>query len=285
VLLLGDSKTSRATPRFALGPPSEVANLSTNMFVAVTGSLFLVERYLETHPAPEHVVLAVSPQLYHFANNERRSRYFLWYTYNRPAERNFLRTYHPGMGQRDLLPAILDLQEQVLEPIMSLLKRGYAALRKRGPLSVPKGWIIPDAETRVLHSANIEGRADRFGAEDRDLRLAGVSAAALARLCELSRNRGFQIDFVWPPMPESEHKILDEGGALAALERDIRSIMEGRCRLGAFADFNERRTYRSSSFQHDLLHLFGDGWEQRYSSDLREYISGLLHKKTSYTAR
>src|ERR1700674_3816521 len=75
ILLLGDSKTSRATARFALGAPSETANLSTHMFIGLSGSLFLVQRYLETHPAPEHGVMAVSPQLYHFENNVRLSRY------------------------------------------------------------------------------------------------------------------------------------------------------------------------------------------------------------------
>jgi hypothetical protein len=31
------------------------------------------------------------------------------------------------------------------------------------------------------------------------------------------------------------------------------------------------------SFHNDMLHHFGDGWEQRYTSDIREYLSGLLH--------
>jgi hypothetical protein len=57
--------------------------------------------------------------------------------------------------------------------------------------------------------------------------------------------------------------------------------MDGRCHLGEFVDLNKRRTYPNSSFQHDLLHLYGDGWEQRYSSDLREYLGTLLHGRTS----
>ena len=55
VLLLGDSKTSRATARFALGAPSDTVNLSTNMFVGLSGSLFLVQRYLEVDSVSEHV--------------------------------------------------------------------------------------------------------------------------------------------------------------------------------------------------------------------------------------
>ena len=228
VLLLGDSKTSRATARFALGEPSETANLSTNMFVGLSGSLFLVQRYLETHPAPEHVVLAISPQLYHFENNQRRSRYFLWNTFERPDERSFLSTYHPGMGQRDWLPAILNLQERVVEPAMSLLKHTQAAVRKRGPLSVPKGWIVPDPRTQVLHSTNVDPRSeDQVGAEDRDLAMAAVNSAALGKLCELSKSAGFEIHFLWPPMPDNVDKAITSSGALSGLE-SYHSLAHGR---------------------------------------------------------
>jgi hypothetical protein len=286
ILLLGDSKTSRATERFALGPPSEVANLSTHMFIGLSGSLFLVQRYLETHRAPEHVVLAVSPQLYHFDNNLRLSRYHLWHTFNRPEERSFLKTYHPGMGQRDSLPAILDLQERVVEPFMSLLRHKFAALRKRGPLGIPTGWIIPDPETRVLYSTNVDAKSeDRVTSDERDLTMALVNAAALGKLCVLSKTNGFEIHFVWPPMPDGADKDLESSGALSGLETRIRSIMNGRCHLGEFVDLNKRRTYTISSFQHDLLHLYGDGWEQRYASDLREYLGGLLQGKVSYTTQ
>jgi hypothetical protein len=285
ILVLGDSKTSRATERFALGPPSEVANLTTHMFIGLSGSLFLVQRYLEKHRPPEHVVLAVSPQLYHFDNNLRLSRYHLWHTFNRPEERSFLSAHHPGMGQRDSLPAILNLQERVIEPFMSLLRHKYAAVRKRGPLAVPKGWIIPDPATQALLSTNADASEDQVTADERDLTMALVNAAALSKLCELSKANGFEIYFVWPPMPDNVDKVLDSSGALSGLESKIRSIMDGRCHLGDFVDLNKTRTYTRSSFQHDLLHLFGDGWEQRYSSDLREYLAGLLHGKTHYTTQ
>ena len=240
ILLLGDSKTSRATARFALGAPSEIANLSTNMFVGLSGSLFLVQRYLETHPAPEHVVLAVSPQLYRFENNGRRSRYFLWHTFNRPEERSFLDTNHPGMGRRNSLPAILDLQERVVEPIMSLLKYKFGALRKGGQLSIPKGWIIPDPETLALYSTNVDAEiGDQVDPEELDLTMASVNAAALSKLCDLGKKHGFEIDFVWPPMPDNVDKALHASGALLGLETKIRSTMDGGCHLGQFVDFNK----------------------------------------------
>jgi hypothetical protein len=282
LLLLGDSKTSRATARFQLGRPAQVANLSTHGYIGLSGSLFLVERYLQTHPAPEHVVLAIAPQLYHFENDLRLSRYHLWHTFTLPRERKFLKTYHPGMEKRDWLPAILDLQEQVVDPAMSLAKNRWEQTRGAGPLTIPKGWMEPNAGVHVLYSTNAETNSDRR--EERDLSLVDASEAVLNALCELSRSKGFAIDFIWPPMPESIHTSLRASGALSGLEVKIRSTMNGRCRPGEFVDLNNRRMYRSSSFHRDLLHLFGDGWEQLYASDLRDYLGGLLgRQEASYT--
>jgi hypothetical protein len=280
ILLLGDSKTSRATARFALGDDSQVANLSTQMFIGLSGSLFLAQRYLETHAAPEHIVLAISPQLYHFENNLRLSRYHLWHTFNRPNERDFLRTHHPGMSRRDSLPAILDLQERVLDPIVSLVKQRIAAARGGSPLTIPGGWIVPTSQAPVMHSTNSDRMGeDQVSPDERDLTLAPVNAAALTELCKLSAEKGFAMHFAWPPMPSSVADALSSSGALLALEAQMRRLSQGRCKLGGFFDFNKRRTYLNSSFQHDRLHLFGDGWEQRYASDLREYLGALLGAK------
>jgi hypothetical protein len=222
----------------------------------------------------------MSPQLYHFENDLRLSRYHLWHTFTLPRERKFLRTYHPGMENRDGLPAILDFQEQVVDPAMSLAKNRWEKARGAGPLSIPKGWTEPNAGAHVLYSSNAEANTDhRSESAERDLSLVNASEAVLSKLCELSRTKGFAIEFVWPPMPESIHTALRGSGALSALEAKIRSTMNGRCRLGQFVDLNDRRTYRSSSFHHDLLHLFGDGWEQLYASDLREYLGGLLERR------
>jgi hypothetical protein len=58
-LLFGDSTTRNATARFSLGAPGEVGNLATNGYIGLSGSLFLLQRYLKTHPSPEHVVFAL----------------------------------------------------------------------------------------------------------------------------------------------------------------------------------------------------------------------------------
>jgi hypothetical protein len=279
IILLGDSKTNRATARFLLGAPGQVANLTTHAYVGFSGSLFLLERYLSAHPAPQHVVLAFAPLLYRFENNIRLSRYHLWHTFNRPAERSFLRANHPGMGRRDSLPAVLDLQERVVEPLLSWFRLRYATLRGRKVLSFANGYLNPSPDADVELSNQVGPETDDEERPDgQEIAMAPVNAAVLARLCNLSNERGFAVDIVWPPVPNDLVGHLNAAIALSALEMKIRSSMRGRCDFGGFTDFNKIREYSRSSFHHDLLHLFGDGWEQRYASDLRDYLSGLLHR-------
>ena len=279
ILLFGDSTTRNATVRFTLGPPGEVGNLATNAFIGLSGSLFLLQRYLGTHPSPEHVVIALSPGMYHYEEDPRLARYHLWYTFNRPEEREFLRTYIPEITDRDRFPAILDLQERIVEPLLSLLKQHYLAIRKRDDLRIDSGFLKANVEAPVEFAARDEsatGESDVF-ASHRDLTLATVNAEVLTRVCDLSRKYGFRVQLAWSPIPAQLETILVSSGALSGLETKIQSILDGRCDYSAFTDFNKIRTYPNLGFHNDLLHLFGDGWEQRYTVDMRQYLSGLRH--------
>src|SRR5262249_35257076 len=110
-----------------------------------------------------------------------------------------------------------------------------------------------------------------------DTTLFGAGAEALSRMCDLSKKYGFRIEVVWPPVPAQLESLLISGGALAKLEARISSIMEGRCDFAGFTDFNKFRTYPNLSFRNDLAHLFGYGWEQRYTADMIKYLNALLH--------
>jgi hypothetical protein len=277
-LLFGDSTTRNATARFSLGAPGEVGNLATNGYIGLSGSLFLLQRYLKTHPSPEHVVFALSPRMYHRENDPRLARYHLWHTFSEPEERKFLETYVPGIAQRDWFPAILDLQERIVEPFLSFIKQRYLALRRTNEPRVDTGALSASAQAPIEFAARDEKiPVDRTQALSgrRDLSMAPVNAEALSRLCGLSRSYGFRVELAWSPIPAQLEHILTSSGALQNLEGEIRSIMDdGHC---DFAGFIEMRSYPNLSFHNDMLHLFGDGWEQRYTSDIREYLSGLLH--------
>ena len=280
-LLFGDSTTRNATARFSLGAPGEVGNLATNGYIGLSGSLFLLQRYLKTHPSPEHVVIALSPRMYHRENDARLARYHLWHTFNQPEERQFLETYVPGIAQREWFPAILDVQERIVEPILSLLKQRYLAFRTIAERRVETGSLSASAQAPVEFSARDEkagGDQTRLLAGRRDLSMAPVNAEALTRLCGLSKAYGFRVELAWSPIPAELEHLLTSSGALHGLEDEIKSIMgEGHCEFAGFIDFNKMRSYPNLSFHNDMLHLFGDGWEQRYASDVREYLSSLLH--------
>jgi hypothetical protein len=266
VLLFGDSITRIATTRFALGPPGEIGNLATDRYVGLVGSLFLLQRYLSAHDRPERVVVVLAPSLYELGDDIGIARDNLWLTFNRPDERDFLRTYIPGIEWRDWLPAVLNVWERLVYPFSSYLIAQYLTLR------IEAGSRSAKADAAVEFAPRAEVEKEAFD----HIRRAGLSpmnAEALRRLCNLGKSHGFRIDIAWPPLPAQLRTMLTSSGALAELESGIGSIMEGDCDFGGFVDFNEVRTYPDKAFRNDLAHLFGDGWEQRYAADLREYLT------------
>lgn len=270
LLLLGDSITSMATGRFSLGGPGEVGNISTHGGVGFPGALFQLQRYLSAHSSPEHVVLVYTPSIYSAGADTRRAHYNMWHVYNRPEEHDFLRTYFPGIEQRDWLPAIFDVQERVVEPFFSfLVEQRQSPRMDAGSLTAdpdaPAGAavradILDDDVFRVMHYTT----------------MSGTVVEVLTRMCSLASQHGFRIEVAWPPVPAQLKSMQTSSGEVAKLEAGIRSIMEGRCDFGGFTDFNKIRTYPNSSFRTDLIHLFDYGWEQRYSADMIKYLHGLL---------
>jgi hypothetical protein len=102
---------------------------------------------------------------------------------------------------------------------------------------------------------------------------ASLNAAAIRQVCVLSKQRGFRVKLAWPPLVSEIEDAAIARGAMAELESHIRSIMTD-CHIGGVTDFNRIRTYKAASFHRDMTHLFGEGWEQRYVSDLRRYLNG-----------
>jgi hypothetical protein len=269
ILVFGDSITSMATGRFWLG--AGIGNISTHGGVGVHGALFQLQRYLSAHPSPEHIVLVYAPVGYKERKSVRNARYDMWHVYNLPDERNFLRTYIPGIGQRDWLPAIFDVQERIVEPFSSLLVNW-----KREP-RMDTGSLAANPDAPAGMAARAETPIDdAIFTPMRDTRVSPAGAEALLRICNLSKKHGFRIDVAWPPLPAQLEGDLTSGGALAELETRILSIMdEGHCDFAGFTDFNKIRNYPDSAFRNDLIHLFDYGWEQRYTADLSKYLNSL----------
>jgi hypothetical protein len=276
LLVLADSITRNATARFSLGEPGDIANLATHANFGMAGEAFLLQRYLSVHTPPEYVVITFAPGMYYGTSPIRVVRYNLWHTFRQPEERDFLSTYVPEIGRRDLLPAVMDLQERVVEPLFSLVKQQYLAFRGKPPGRIAAGPIDPDpdAKTDAAMPADPAAIAAAISEASRAAP-AALNAAALRRICALSERYGFRIKLAWPPMALEVASALRASGALARLRLQIGLALGPGCPADEIFDFNAVRTYTTSSFHRDLIHLFGDGWEQRYASDLRHYLNEL----------
>ena len=276
IVLLADSITRNATARISLGEPGEVANLATHAHFGMAGELLLLRRYLSAHPAPQYVVIAMAPEMYNWVSDTRLVRYNLWHTFRERDERSFLKTYLPDIDGRDWLPAIADLQERIIEPFASLLKHQYLAHWGRETARIGAGSLIPDPDRAIDPSMPTDPKAlNDVISEGLQTVPAPINAAALRQLCLLSEQYGFRVNLVWPPKAAEIEDPMVASGALAELEERIRTIMADHCHVDTIFNFNKIRTYKVSNLHRDMVHLFGEGWEQRYASDLRKYLNAL----------
>jgi hypothetical protein len=284
VILLGDSITRNATARFALGAPGQVGNLATHANFGMPGEVLLLQRYLRRHAPPQYVVLAFAPVMYRQISDIRLVRYTLWHTFRGVDEQEFLRSQYPGIDSRDWLPAAADVQVRIVEPLFSLLKSHYLKLRQRGPGRIGSGSDEPDPNGPADVSRPMPATIERALAEELRNADAPINAPSLRRLCQLSRDHGFRIKLALPPMPSELESVLVGRGALTQLHEQLNTIMSTGCEVDEIFDFNRVRIYPASSFHLDLIHLFGDGWEQRYASDLRQYLNELADRSSSSAA-
>jgi hypothetical protein len=269
VLLLGDSVTRDSTSRYALGRDvGDVLNLSTHGALGLTGEYFLLERYLRAHPTPQWVVLSLSPENYFGFGSTEKMHYYMWYTFDRPEERSFLKEHLPDIDRKDHYPAVLDLQERVLERVYGLMQRSQPGLSD--PSRFPDATRAVEAPSENLSDAKIT--RDRIQG-DRDAHLRRLEADSLARICELARRDSFQIQVVWPPAPAPVADAFETGGIYRRLEDEITATLApGGCGT-SFFDMNAARGF--VNFHRDSMHLLGEGWEERAASDLRGFLSAL----------
>jgi hypothetical protein len=274
-VLLADSITRNATARFSLGEPGEVANLATHANFGMAGELLLLQRYLSAHPAPKYVVVALAPAMYGWVSDIRLVRYNLWHTFQQQGERSFLKAYLPDIDRRDWLPAIADVQERIVEPFFSLLKLRYLVFRGRETARIGSGSLDPDPDAATDVAMVDPNALNEAISEGLRTVPAPINTAALRQLCLLSEQHGFRVNLVWPPLVAEIKAAMVASGALAELEGNIRSIVADHCHVDEIFDFNRIRTYTVANFHRDMVHLFGEGWEQRYVSDLRKYLNDL----------
>ncbi len=268
-VLLGDSIIRNATLQFGVGTLPQVVNLATQQYVGLPGDLFLLRRYLQNHPPPQHVVIAAAPDDYHVMANPQTVHYYMWKTFSRPNEHAFLKKYMPTIDARDWYPAALDLQERVLEPLITLVKRGPAHFTTPPPAPDPNAPVEPASRNQ----AAIVTQDDRL-ASPATLSLAPLFAASIADMCRLSRQYDFVLNIVWAPMPQRVEQGRVQSGQLGALEDQLKAVFASTgCNAGPFFNMSDVETF--TNFDSGAFHLRGSGWEERAASILARYIQSL----------
>jgi hypothetical protein len=268
IVLLGDSVTRDATERYSLGRgPGDVVNLSTHGALGLPGEFFLLRRYLTTHPAPQYAVVSISPEVYFGFAKTEKMHYYMWYTFDRPEERAFLKKYLDDIDSRDRYPAILDPQEQILERFFGLVRRPKAA-SEPVKLPDPARALEPFSENLAEEEAitsRIKG--------DLGIPMRSLEAASLMGICRLGLQYDFQIRVVWPPAPKFVANGLQSGGVYRNLEKEITQVLQQNGCNTTYSNMNTVRDY--VNFHRDAMHLLGEGWEERAASDFRDYLMTL----------
>lgn len=267
-ILLGDSIIRNMTLQFGVAPASQVLNLSTQQDVGLAGDYFLLARYLQHHPAPQHVVIAAAPDDYDVMPDPRLVHYYMWYTFDEPNERAFMKRYMPTIDDREDYPAIMDLQTRILERFIGLVRTGKAHFPAVPPPPKPDAPVEPISDNQ----ASVEATSQRVAS--RDLSLAPMFSASVAKMCELSRQYGFSLNIVWAPMPPAVLRGDLASGHLQHLQQQLQDVFtETGCNAGPFFNMNDVQTF--TNFDSGAFHLRGSGWEERGASILSRYLASL----------
>jgi hypothetical protein len=270
VILFGDSITRNATRYFNVGDEATVLNLSNHLLFGLAGDVMLLQRYLETHKSPAFVEIVATPTLFAGPPDISRVHYYLWRIFSRPQEHDYLRSLFPGIDSREHYPAIFDIQQRIVEPLLSLIQGGRGHYYALGRDPDPHAPLEP-ASTDLSDEKSIRARIEA------PMRLLPPYAAALKDLCALSRQYGFRLDIVWAPGPKRAVAAWREAHEIETLQSDILAAIGDGCAPPNFTDFNDGIDYLS--FDHGATHLRGEGWDQLFASKMHLRIQQLLEAR------
>jgi hypothetical protein len=245
-----------------------VLNMTTQGFVGLPGDMFLLKRYLETHPVPQHVVIAAAPDDYAVMTDPRMVHYYMWNTFRRPDERAFLKQYMPTVDDSEHYPAAMELQERIVERLITLLRRDPAGFSAPPPPPDPNAPVEPVSDNEASHYAVVRRL------ESTDLALKPLYRASLAGMCRLGAEYGFELDIVWAPMPPLIAQQRKSNGELGALDDEIHQVFaQNGCRSGPIFNMNDVQSF--TDFDTGAFHLRGSGWQQRAALVLSRYLRDL----------
>jgi hypothetical protein len=263
VVLLGDSVTHNVAHKYRIGTADEVADLTTHAFAGLPGSLFLLERYLESGHRPQHVVLAVSRGIFVQPIDRGMFGYYVASVFTHADEREFLKKYYADYVDYRWRPAALSIMTRIGEPLFSLLRHPGSAI-----------WAAPDlpSSNPILEQFpdDHEDESVFNGRINETTTIRPEARAVLEAMCRLSKRYGFQLHLVWAPVESRLRTELQANGNLQRIDAQLAAIFKESQTAVSIDDAGATKEY--PYFDRGLIHIKGLGWEQQFALQLGSYI-------------
>jgi len=94
--------------------------------------------------------------------------------------------------------------------------------------------------------------------------------AVLKEMCALSRRYGFSLHVIWAPVQTKLRNALVASGKMRKLTDQLLEIVKETGTSISIDDSTDQQEY--PSFDYDMVHIKGVGWEQVYANQLGAYI-------------
>ena len=238
-LFLGDSSVSCGvdaaylTQHFAeQSPPRTFLNLGLVGSASVGGSLFMLERYLSTHPPPRVVVLMFSPLGLNYTAEDIGKVGRIQRSFHRPDE---IYAYR-GLGSDVVAQAVLS--EAVPSSILNDFFFNFPRPSMPGAREAAFQW----EENGKFYPAMVSRRGftpvtDRDAFHERSFYLeeSAINRAFLKQLVAELRQRGVKVYFDFPPVPDGPYQVMrSQKGTMKSHQRFFAELREmGVERLGS----------------------------------------------------
>jgi hypothetical protein len=267
VILAGDSVTQDLVNTYGISRDENIANLTTNAASGMVGLLFILQRYLFNNSLPKHVVLAATPYFVGFVPEDGTYETYIRSVFTRDSERAWLREHELDDGGASWKPAILKLENAILDPVVGGLQtvpiklpgKGYALRKDIAPES-PGGNAVSQEELREYSKTEAQ--------------IGPVAEKAIRDICLLLAENDVVFHLLWAPIPKTIYVKWQQTEYLHRMETTILQAGGTDCAAIQLGDFNSTKSYPDHAFR-DPNHLRRPGWVVAYGHAMAAYLEGL----------
>ena len=267
ILLAGDSVTQDLANTYDVSRNENMANLTTNAASGMVGLLFILQRYMSKNSTPKHVVLAATPYFIGFVPEVDTYDTYIRSVFTRDAERAWLREHGLEDGGEQWKPAILTLENSIVDPVVGWLQTIPSKLPGRG--ETLRKDIAPE-----LPGGNAVAQEELRKYADTESRIGPVAEKAIRDICRLLAKQDVAFHISWAPIPETIYTKWLQTEYLQRMKAAILQAGGADCAAIRFGDFNHAKSYPDHAFR-DPNHLRRPGWVAAYGHSMAAYLETL----------